>query len=248
MHRFTRSKPLTFLVTVSVLVVSSMALAWTPGSCLAQVTRPIDHFGFNIGDDYQLATYTQVESYWRKLADESPRVVVEEIGKTAEGRSQLMCIVTSPENHRNLARSKDIARRLALAEGLTDDEARQLAREGKAVVWLDGGLHATEVVGSHQIVETVYQLATLDDAETRRFLDDVIVLAVHANPDGMEFVSSWYMRHPNPEDRTTSRLPRLYHWYVGHDNNRDAYMNNMPETENMSRRSAIRSTTTSTRW
>jgi hypothetical protein len=235
MNRFTRSKPLPFLATVSVLVVSSWAVAATPGSCLAQVTRPIDHFGFNIGDDYQLATYTQVESYWRKLADESPRVVLEEIGETAEGRSQLMCIITSQENHQNLARYKDIARRLALAEGLTDDEARQLAREGKAVVWLDGGLHATEVVGAHQIVETVYQLATLDDAETLRFLDDVIVLAVHANPDGMELVSGWYMRHEEPEDRSTSGLPRLYHWYVGHDNNRDAYMNNMPETENMSR-------------
>ncbi|UCG89383.1 MAG: peptidase [Gemmatimonadota bacterium] len=206
-----------------------------PGTGLAQVTRPIDHFGFNIGDDYHLATYTQVESYWRKLADESPRMVLQEIGQTAEARAQLMCIITSPENHRDLARYRDTARRLALAEGLTDDEARRLAREGKAVVWLDGGLHATEVVGAHQIVETVYQLVSLDDAETMRFLDDVIILAVHANPDGMELVSNWYMRHDNPEDRSTSGLPRLYHWYVGHDNNRDAYMNNMPETENMSR-------------
>jgi hypothetical protein len=235
MQRFTRSKSLPFPATLSVLVASTMALAVLPGTAVAQVTRPVDHFGFNIGDDYHLATYTQVESYWRKLADESPRVALEEIGMTAEGRTQLMCIITSPENHRNLEHYKDIARRLTLAEDLTDEEAHRLAREGKAVVWLDGGLHATEVVGAHQIVETVYQLATLDDPETMRFLNDVIILAVHANPDGMELVSNWYMRHENPEDRSTSGLPRLYHWYVGHDNNRDAYMNNMPETENMSR-------------
>ena len=72
-------------------------------------------------------------------------MVVQEIGKTAEGRPQLMAIVTSPENHRNLARYKEISRRLALAEGLTDEQARALAKEGKAVVWIDGGLHASEV-------------------------------------------------------------------------------------------------------
>ncbi len=93
----------------------------------AQITTPKEHFGFNIGDDYHLATYTQFESYVRKLADESPRMVLEEIGKTAEGRPHLMAIITSPENHQRLARFKDISRRLALAEGLTDEEARELA-------------------------------------------------------------------------------------------------------------------------
>ena len=201
----------------------------------AQITTPKEHFGFNIGDDYHLATYTQFESYVRKLAVESPRMVLEEIGKTSEGRPQLMAIITSPENHRNLARYKEIARRLALAEGLTDEEARALAQEGRAIVWIDGGLHGTEVVGTHQLPELIYQMVSRTDQETLRFLDDVILLAPHANPDGMELVSNWYMRNPVPEERTTSGLPRLYNWYVGHDNNRDGYMNNLAETENMSR-------------
>ncbi len=201
----------------------------------AQITTPKEHFGFNLGDDYHLATYTQFESYVRKLAAESPRMVLEEIGQTSEGRPQLMAIITSPENHRNLARYKEISRRLALVEGLTDSEARALANEGKAVVWIDGGLHGGEVVGTTQLPELIYQMVSRTDAETMRFLDDVILLAVHANPDGMELVSSWYMRIPKPEDRRTSDLPRLYNWYVGHDNNRDAYMNNLSETENMSR-------------
>ena len=201
----------------------------------AQITTPREHFGFDIGDDYHLATYTQFESYVRKLADESPRMVLEEIGLTSERRPHLMAIITSPENHRNLARYKEISRRLALAEGLTDAEARALADEGKAIVWIDGGLHGTEVVGTQQLPVLIYEMVSRTDAETMRFLDDVILLAPHANPDGMEFVSDWYMRHDNPEDRTTSGLPRLYHWYVGHDNNRDGYMNNLVETENMSR-------------
>ena len=41
-----------------------------------------------------------------------------------------------------------------------------LAKEGKAVVWIDGGLHATETVGIHQLIETAYQLLSRTDDET----------------------------------------------------------------------------------
>jgi hypothetical protein len=84
-------------------------------------------------------------------------------------------------------------------------------------------------------METVYQMVSRTDEETMRFLDDVILLAVHANPDGMELVSNWYMRNPEPTQRSSSGIPRLYQKYVGHDNNRDFYMVAQPETENMSR-------------
>ena len=89
-------------------------LASTAGA-QTHITTPKEEFGFNFGDDYQLANYKQISAYWHKLARQSNRIVVQEIGKTAEGRSHLMAIVTSPENHKNLARYKDISRRLALA-------------------------------------------------------------------------------------------------------------------------------------
>jgi hypothetical protein len=200
-----------------------------------RITTPQEQLGFNIGDDYHLATYTQLEAYWRKLAAESPRMILKEIGQTAEGRTQLMAIITSPENHANLDRYQEIARRMALAEGVSEEEARAMAREGRAIIWIDGGLHATEVLGAHQLMEWVYQMVSGTDEETMRFLDDVVLLAPHANPDGMELVSNWYMRNPVPEERSSSGIPRLYHKYVGHDNNRDFYMSAQPETENMNR-------------
>jgi len=64
---------------------------------------------FNFGDDYQLATYTQRAAYCQKLDRESDRITVEEIGRTSEGRPHLMAIVTSPENHRNLALQGNLA-------------------------------------------------------------------------------------------------------------------------------------------
>ena len=195
---------------------------------------PKEHFGFAIGDDYQLATYTQTEAYFRKLAT-SDRVKLVEMGLTEEGRQQLMLIVTSPENHKKLDRYKEISTRLARAEGLTDEQAHALAAEGKAVVWIDGGLHATETVGASQLIETAYELITRTDAETLRILDKVVILLTHANPDGQELVSSWYMRQAAPEKRSLDNLPRLYQKYIGHDNNRDFFMLNMKETQNMAR-------------
>ncbi|HEX9581749.1 MAG TPA: M14 metallopeptidase family protein, partial [Gemmatimonadales bacterium] len=221
---------------VTARAITFALVAWAvPLAAQTRITSPMEQFGHNVGDDYFLATYTQLDAYFRKLDTESDRLVVQDIGKTAEGRPQLMAIITSPRNHANLQRYREISRRLALAEGLTDEQARSLAQEGKAVVWIDGGLHATEVLGAHQLIETVYQMASQNDPETMRFLDDVVLLAVHANPDGMELVSNWYMREPDPTKRSTDGIPRLYQKYIGHDNNRDFYMANQPETANMAR-------------
>ncbi|HSW29351.1 MAG TPA: M14 family zinc carboxypeptidase [Longimicrobiales bacterium] len=213
----------------------ALFVAPVPGVAQTKVTTPMEQFGHNIGDDYFLPTYTQLVEYWQKLAGESPRMLLDTIGVTAEGRPQLMAIVSSPENLRNLDKIKADAKRLALANDLTDDQARRLSREAKAVAWIDGGLHATEVLGAAQLMEMLYQLVSMDDEETLRLLNDEVILLVHANPDGMELVSSWYMREPDPLKRSTGGIPRLYQKYIGHDDNRDSYMVTQPETENIGR-------------
>jgi hypothetical protein len=217
------------------LLIVTVASASVAAVRAQTVSAPRAALGFAIGEDHHLATYTQLMRYWEQLAAESPRMVLDTIGRTAEGRPQLMAILTSPENHRRLDEYRTVARRLALADGVSEAEARALAARGKAIVWIDGGLHATEVLGAHQLMELVYQMTSMNDAETTRILDDVIILAVHANPDGMELVSEWYMREPEPTKRSTSNIPRLYQKYIGHDNNRDFYMVTQPETENMAR-------------
>ena len=129
-------------------------------------------------------------------------------GTTEEGRPQFVGIVTSPANQRKLSHYQDIVRRLARAEDVTEAEARQLAAQGKVVVWIDGGLHADEVLGAQQLMETLYQFVSGSDEETKRILDDVIILFVHANPDGMDMCANWYMRESDPLRRTMSGAPR----------------------------------------
>jgi len=219
-------------IIVSLLLI--IALTATLGLSQNKITTPKEYFGFNPGDDYHLANYTQYAEYLKKISLESNRISYDGIGMTAEGHPMFMAIITSPENQRKLNRYKEISRKLALAEGLTDTEARALAAEGRAVVWIDGGLHATEVLGSQQLIELVYQMASRNDPETLRILNDVILLAVCPNPDGMELVANWYMREKDPTKRSTRGLPRLYQKYIGHDNNRDFYMITQPETEAVS--------------
>jgi len=223
------------------LVVCCLALAASFGSPrlaaadAPKITPPKEMIGFNIGDDYNMANYTQIATMWKKWASESDRMKLVSIGNTAEGRPQYMAIISSPENIKRLDHYKEISRRLSLAVGVSEQEAHQLADEGKAVVWIDGGLHASESVNSQQETETVYQMVSRTDKETLRFLNDVILLAPIANPDGVEIVANWLMRNEDPKKRTFVGLPRLYNKYVGHDNNRDFFMANMPETENMNR-------------
>lgn len=126
------------------------AQAAAPGQAApARVPAPADIFGFAPGTDYRLADYDQVHRYFQALDAASDRVLLENIGTTTLGRPMIVALISSEENLRNRERYREINRRLALAKELTDDEARRLAREGKVTVWIDGGLHSTEVGHSH---------------------------------------------------------------------------------------------------
>ncbi len=220
------------LAFIALAVAVTVAAPRAQSKAAQKITTPKEHFGHDIGDDYYLANYTQYVEYVHKVARESDRMTLAEIGKTEEGRPELTAIITSPENHKRLAQIKENNRKLALADGITEEQAHQLAREGKTVVWIDGGLHATEVLGAQQLIETIYRLNTKTDPETMRILNDDIILCTLINPDGMELVSNWYMRDADPMKRSTNAIPRLYQKYIGHDDNRDFYMMNMSESVN----------------
>ncbi|MEE8583641.1 MAG: M14 metallopeptidase family protein [Acidobacteriota bacterium] len=196
----------------------------------AAIPPPSQVTGFEIGQDYKLADYSMMQEYFRLLDERSDRFKVVEYGKSAQGRPMLMAIVTSPQNHRKLERYREISRRLALGQVASDEEAKSLAQEGKAVVWLDAGLHATEIAHAQHAFKLGYQLASRDDEEMQRILDNVVLLFTPCiNPDGMDMVTGWYRDHQD------LRIPDLYQHYVGHDNNRDFIMLSQAETQAMAR-------------
>src|SRR5467141_3025631 len=130
-------------LAVAVLAVAAIGAA-PPRIAIKTVPAPEQIIGFKPGTDRKLADFGQVRAYFRALAAASPRVRLFTIGKSTEGREMILAAISSEENLR-LDRYREIARQLADARALTDQQAHQLAREGRAIVWIDFGLHATEV-------------------------------------------------------------------------------------------------------
>jgi zinc carboxypeptidase len=205
--------------------------------CLAQtVPTPESVLGHKPGDDFYLANYDESRDYFHKLAAASNRVKIINIGKTTRGLDWEIAIISSPQNLAQLDKYKDISRRLAQGRGLTDESARALARDGKAIVHIDGGLHSTEVAGAQQSIALAYKLVSAqNDPEVDAILNNVILMLWPTlNPDGQNEVVAWYRKNVGTSYEV-SPLPDLYQEYVGHDNNRDGYMNNMLESRDVTK-------------
>jgi hypothetical protein len=199
------------------------------------VPSPASAFGFEPCAERELATYDQIADYFRKLDAASDRMKLFEIGKTAEGRTMLLAAVSSEANLKNLDRLKAIAKLLALAKDIGDDEAKALAKEGKAVVWIDFGLHSTERAHAQTAPLFAHQVVSSETEEMRAIRENVLlVLIPNINPDGTALVVDWYRKVKGTPFEESSP-PELYQKYIGHDNNRDYYMFNQPESRNIAK-------------
>jgi len=202
--------------------------------CFSQITTPEAYLGYKPGDDFHLATYVQLVGYFEQIAKETDRIQVFDMGPTSMGKRMKYAIISSEDNMAQLEKYQDISRKLSLARDLSEQEAQVLARKGKVIVWIDSGIHASETSPPMHQFQLAYDLITGTDDQTRFMRDNVILLLVQANPDGMTLVAEWYMQNVGTSYEV-SRLPFLYHKYAGHDNNRDSFMANLLETQNMNR-------------
>jgi len=211
-------------------VATLLAVLLPPVSAQAQkIPTPESSFGFPVGADYKLFDYEQSVGYFRRLAAASNRVKLIDVGQTAFGRTFTVAIISSPENLARLDQIRRANMRLAHPEALTDAAAHQLARDGKVIVDISGGLHASEIAGSQHTPLLAYELlAHPDDPRNKAILDNVVLfLWPSINPDGQDIVVNWC----KARDAGTSNGPmELYEKYIGHDNNRDSYMLNVVES------------------
>ena len=201
----------------------SVVLAGAAGAA-DTVPSPDEVLGFRVGADRQLADWTQIVDYFRRLDAASPRVRVDEVGQTTGGRPFLVVTITSEAN---MARLDEIRRdnlRLADPRRLSPTDAAGLIAAGKVIVALNHGIHSNEVAATQAAMETAYRLATGEDEETRAVRDRAVVLMLPShNPDGTQQVTEWY-RGSLGTPWEGGLLPFAYQKYVDHDNNRDWYM------------------------
>jgi hypothetical protein len=202
-------------------------------AAMAQVPKPADVFGFEPGADYKLANYKMLMDYYQRLDKASNRVQMVTIGKSVLGKPLLLLMVSSEANMKQLDRWRSVSEQLSRAK-IDDAQARSLAASGKAIIWVDAGMHASEVASAQMMPELAYRMATEESSEMKKIRDQVVaLLMVEMNPDGLDIVTDWYNGNLGTPFETT-QPPWLYHHYVGHDNNRDWFTNNMPETKAVS--------------
>jgi hypothetical protein len=196
-----------------------------------RITAPEAFFGHRLGADRQIARWDKIVEYFALLQKESPRLKVENMGPSTEGHPFLAVFISSPENLANLDRLREMNARLSDPRGVAEAEIERLIAEGKAVICQSMSLHATEIGGTQMAPELAYDLASRNDEETRRILDNVIYIMIPSfNPDGQIMVTDWYRKWVGTEYEAAG-LPWLYHKYAGHDNNRDGDFINLVESE-----------------
>ncbi len=210
------------------LAVALTLMSPAVGAAQQGIPTPESHFGFSVGAEKKLFTYDESISYFRRLAGVSAYVQLVDVGTTSWGRPWTAVVISSPENLRNLPRIQQINQRLAHPAGLTDSAAKALAREGRVIVDISGGLHASEIAGSQHTPELAWELLSkLDDPDHRAILDQVVFfLWPSINPDGQDIV----VENCRARDAGNAAPMELYQRYIGHDNNRDAYMLNVIES------------------
>ena len=213
-----------------VAVVAGLLLSRASAPAQQTVPTPLQVLGFTPGDDYTLADFRQLQEYFHRLDAASDRVRVYSAGASTEGNDILVAVISSEANLAREDHYRDISKRLAYVRGVSPDGARALAREGKAIVWIDNGLHASEVATAQHALVLAHRVATDESAAMREIRDNVILVLLPAvNPDGMNMVVDWYRKHLRTPHQD-SPMPWLYQKYIGHDNNRDAYMQTQAET------------------
>ena len=181
----------------------------------ANLPTPSEFLKFTVGADRQLADYHQIESYFQMLAKSSPRIKFEVLGKTTQNNDLFMAIISSEENLKNIDHLKEIARKISDPRGQTKDQLDALVKEGKVFLMVSCNIHSTEIASGQMAMEWAHALMTSEDEQTRKRLNDVVLLLIPSlNPDGQIMVTDWYRKYVGTKYEG-GRMPWLYHYYIG---------------------------------
>lgn len=200
-----------------------------------EIRSPKDHLGRPTGTDFQLADWTQVSSYYRQLAEGSPRVDLNNAGKTTEGRDLLYAVISSEDNLKRLDEIRKYSSWIADPRRCSTEELQTAKEQGKVILFITPSMHSNEPASTEMAMQLAWLLATSEEApwtEIRKNL--VVVLFPSLNPDGVDHVVSWYRKDVGTP-REGSETLQLYQYYTGHDNNRDWFSLTQQETRLVTR-------------
>ena len=171
------------------------------GSYNPSIPRPETVIGHPLG--HRIARNDLLVAYMRTIANLSPRITVEDIALTHEGRPILGLTITSPENHARIDEIK--AAHVALSD---PESAQEVSEDMPVITWLNYGVHGAEVSSTDSSMAVAYHLAAAQGPEIEETLkNSVIILIAVFNPDGNSRMSAWnhmnggYVSVSDPEHR-----------------------------------------------
>ncbi len=213
--------------------VAPLAGAQTPHAVLP---TPESVIGFPVGADYKLVTYDESIDYFERLAAASNRIKLITVGKTSNGKTWTVAIISSPANLAKLDHFRDINRSSRTRRD-SPTTRRALAHEGRAFVDISGGLHASEIAGSQHTILLAYDIlrARTSRRSRRSSTTSCSSSGRRSIPTVRTSSSTGTARTSATPYRLAAARHELYQKYVGHDNNRDAYMLNVVESRVVAR-------------
>jgi hypothetical protein len=211
--------------------LAAACLAAVPASAHAQgIPTPEQHFGFKMGTEGKLPTWSKTKEYFKLIGDRSSKVDYFVEGKTTEGDDYPYLIMSSPQNMGRLPQIMEANNRLSAARGLSAEAAAELAATTKPVYLIEAMMHSSEVANMPAIVDIVHRFAAENSPYTREVLDNTVIVVIPAaNPDGWRKMGDYFAQTANTTNVRT--FPDLYHHYAGHDNNRDWFLFTQVETQ-----------------
>ena len=157
---------------------------------------PSDFLGHVAGAAGELTRSARIHAYYRALAAASPRVRVETIGRTEEGRDILLAVIADEAGIRDLPRLKAATAALADPRRTDPAQAETLIAGARPFYYFNGALHADETGSAEMLMELAYRLAVSDDPRIRRIRENVVVLINPvAEPDGRDKMADWFYRY-----------------------------------------------------
>jgi hypothetical protein len=186
------------------------------------VPTPLAFNGYIAGAADVLTYPDQVHAYMRAVAAASPRVRVEQIGTSEEGREIIVVIISDEPTLNGLEANKRALAALADPRRTPAAEAERLINSAKPTYYLTGAIHSPETGSPEMLMELVYRLAVSDAPMVRSIRENLVVLVTPVvEVDGRAKQVDIHMA-PR-KDPGGIHPSRLLFWgkYVAHSNNRD---------------------------
>lgn len=200
-------------------------VAYVPAS--ASVPSPTAHLGHIVGAPGELSNTETIHGYFRKLAEASPRVHVQVIGRSEEGREILLAVIADEAGIQSVESLKAATAALADPRRTSPEEAEAIVAKARPIYYLNAGLHSTETGPPEMVMELAYRLAVSEQPMIRQIRENVVVLINPvAEPDGRDKMVDWFYRYLKGKtdfENLPRRGPPYWGHYVFHDNNRDTH-------------------------